>query len=454
MKKYFWRNFILIFSVAVITIVVQLGILIFQYRTSRSEWMENVYTRFVQRTDTKLELSDEEDSELDALYEYLESLDDNRISMYHIYDSQGNEVLKMTRYPEMDSELSHIIPEPGMRPQLERPLDDGRPGMNPVEGDYVGSFEIEIGESGTYTVGLYSYNPATYAYTKDLINSCIKSILISIPVCLLIAVVLSFLISRKNTSTVNEIRKALDDLSSGKHHVLLDKANKSELEEIATDIQNLGKTLEANERGRKAWLTSISHDLSTPATGIKIITDGLSDGVFKADRETVESLKHEADTLNERISKVVDYSTLQNRKLSLSRVSCQEFASGMALSFGEELEISYDDGDMCADRALMEKACRELILNAFAFGCDVSLSVGHEGENCFIKVFNTGKLPEGLSGDVLFEPWSRADSSRHSGGTGLGLPIVGTIAMLHGGKAEISSVSDSKVCASIVWPVK
>ncbi len=443
MKKYFWRNFILIFSVAVITIVVQLGILIFQYRSSRTEWMESVYTRFVQRTNTRVELSDEDGSELDALYEYLEDLDDNRISMYRIYDSQGNEVLKVTRYPD-----------PGMRPRLERALEEVRPGMEMQEGDYVGSFEIEAGDSGIYTVGLYSYNPATYTYTKDLINSCINSILISIPVCLVIAVVLSFLISRKNTSTVNEIRKALDDLSSGKHGVLLDKATKSELEEIASDIQNLDKILEADERGRKAWLTSISHDLSTPATGIKIITDGLSDGVFEADSETVESLKHEADTLNERISKVVDYSTLQSRKVSLSRFSCKDFASSMAMSFGEKLEITYDDGELCADRALMEKACRELLLNAFTFGCDVSLSVGHDGKNCFIKVLNTGKLPEGLSGDVLFEPWSRADSSRHAGGTGLGLPIVGTIAMLHGGKAELSSVSDSKVCASIVWPVK
>ena len=346
----------------------------------------------------------------------------------------------------------------GMMPSGQMPTDapmGEMPIANADElGDYIGSFEIAVGENSTYTVGLYSYNPATYRYTKDLINSCIRSILISIPVCLVIAVVLSFLISRGNTSTVNEVRTALNDLASGKHSVELKRATKSEMEEIATDIQNLGKTLEANERGRKAWLTSISHDLSTPATGIKIITDGLSDGFFEADKQTIESLKHEADTLNDRISKVVDYSTLQNRKLSLSRVACRDFAQALASSFGKEFKISYGDGDLCADVPLMEKACRELLTNAFAFGCDVELSVGQEGENYFIKVLNTGALPSGVAGEVLFEPWARADSSRHGGGTGLGLSIVGTIAMLHGGKAEIYSFSDSKVCASILWPVK
>ncbi|MCR5760788.1 MAG: HAMP domain-containing histidine kinase [Sphaerochaetaceae bacterium] len=476
MKRYFWRNFILIFSVAVITLGVQLGILIIQYRSSRGDWVDSVYSDFVGKVDSKLEYSGEARSEVDLVYDYIESLDDNRISMYRVYDSEGNEVQTIRRNPEFNNSLSHE--EPQSRPSLSTPpsisepsggppslpdsaapsMDHGAPAnedpLSSVDGDFVGAFELEVGENEVYTVQLYSYNPATYTYTKDLVNSFIRSVLISVPVCLVIAVILSLLVSRNNTATVNEVRTALNDLASGKNTVKLKRARKTEMEDIAIDIENLGKTLESNERSRKAWLTSISHDLNTPATGIKIIADALSDGIFPPDTETLNSLKHESDNLNSRISKVVDYSTLQEKKITLSRISFCDFATRMASLFSESIAVECAEGEMCADIPLMEKACRELLSNAFSFGCDVALSVGKDSGNYYIRVTNTGKLPEAVAGEVLFEPWSRADSSRHEGGTGLGLPIVGTIAMLHGGTANIAAVSDSKVCASILWPVK
>ena len=55
MRKYFWRNFILIFSVAVISLGIQLGMLAVQYRSSRAEWVDNIYTQFVAKMDSSIE---------------------------------------------------------------------------------------------------------------------------------------------------------------------------------------------------------------------------------------------------------------------------------------------------------------------------------------------------------------------------------------------------------------
>ena len=47
MRKLFLRYFISIFSIAVIVLLVQLGVLLLQYRTSQERWKNEVYDDFV-----------------------------------------------------------------------------------------------------------------------------------------------------------------------------------------------------------------------------------------------------------------------------------------------------------------------------------------------------------------------------------------------------------------------
>jgi signal transduction histidine kinase len=85
-----------------------------------------------------------------------------------------------------------------------------------------------------------------------------------------------------------------------------------------------------------------------------------------------------------------------------------------------------------------------LVSNALAHtppGGVVVLGAGADSSTVRIEVSDTGV---GIPAEALpkvFDRFFRVDSSRSqgSGGTGLGLAIVQSIALLHGGKAEISS---------------
>ncbi|MCR4677065.1 MAG: HAMP domain-containing histidine kinase [Sphaerochaetaceae bacterium] len=477
MKKYFWRNFILIFSVAVITLVIQNGILFLQYNSSQNQWKKEAYSDFVKSADLKITIS-EGDTELQTIYDYIDGFNAVKISGYAIEDKDGNTVMEIRKEPGDSTDLHPadiplereqfsgtggvpgIGPAPdGINPPSSKPDDMPQVPEIPENhsfgqgmGDFVGSIDITVNDT-PYRVKLYAYSPMNFEYTKDIINSCYRSIIIAVPVCLLIALVISFFISRNNTASVNSVRKALGELRNGEHGVKVEKARKSELKEIAEDIEALDMKLEADDRARKAWLTSISHDLNTPATGIKLIADGLADGIFPPDEETLQSLRHESDNLNQRISRVVDYSTLQSAKLVLSRVSCAEFAEKVSFANQDlgDFKVVAADGEIVADTALMEKACRELLTNALTYGCNAELKVSSSEGAYKIEVINTGKLPEGMTEEGAFEPWSRGDQSRHSGGSGLGLPITATIARLHGGDATLKQLDESLVCATVYW---
>jgi two-component system sensor histidine kinase FlrB len=93
------------------------------------------------------------------------------------------------------------------------------------------------------------------------------------------------------------------------------------------------------------------------------------------------------------------------------------------------------------DRIKLRQALRNLIANAIDVqpeGGRVRVDALADGERLALSVGDAGPgVPAALRGRVL-EPFftTRAD------GTGLGLPLVATIALLHGGRLELSSRAD------------
>ena len=322
--------------------------------------------------------------------------------------------------------------------------------------DIIGSIILAIDGEDSFIVDLLSYSPRTYEYSKDIINSCYRAILISIPFCLLIALVAAWVISSRNIQYINSVRRALNDLSRGKSGVSVPEQNNTELDEISVAIEDLDKSLQSNAKSRKAWLRSISHDLNTPATAMKVIVDGLNDGVFPTDEQTLKELQKENDTLSERIGRVIDFSTLQaDTEAVVEDVPADQFITEVLSDFSkaDRVEVNADCDAIRCDATLMARAVRELLKNACEAGEESSVIwtiSGTEDSYC-MEILNEGKLPEDMDED-FFEPWTRGDWSRTSGGSGLGLPIASAIVTLHKGTISVIQTDENHVKATIKWP--
>jgi signal transduction histidine kinase len=316
--------------------------------------------------------------------------------------------------------------------------------------DIAGSLVVKDNNEVVALVDVLTFTPFTYKDTGRLFRGLLYPFLYSIPFAFIIALFMAASISRKNQRYTQAIQDALSYLSKGENGVQLPQTKIDEQKVINASIEMLDANLLQNKKSRQAWLRSISHDLNTPVASMKLLIDGMVDGVFPLQEKTLASLKRENDSLSERIAMVVLYANLQSpeakaqtRLLDIASF-LEEVLSHFTREERERIYVDADKANVTADPKLMVQASRALLANALAASDD---SVGWAIEENAMTFSNAGKLAEGVD---FFEPWTRGDDSRSTPGSGLGLPIVSQVMRLHHGSATIEQ-QDQKVVVSLRW---
>jgi two-component system heavy metal sensor histidine kinase CusS len=112
-------------------------------------------------------------------------------------------------------------------------------------------------------------------------------------------------------------------------------------------------------------------------------------------------------------------------------------------------------GEIYADFMLFSRAVSNLVENALHFtpaGGTIQVALATGSKECVISVADTGC---GIAPEVIprvFDRLYRADSSRSSQGTGLGLALVKSIANLHGGSATVRSEIGGGTTVTMTFP--
>lgn len=303
------------------------------------------------------------------------------------------------------------------------------------DGEFKGSFDI------------IAFNVASYPATRFVLDSFLVAIAFAVVFALLVAVFFSWQISKRNENSIKDIEGALQSLSEGDYDISIRRKGVDELDAISSSIETLASRLDANERARYEWLRSISHDLNTPVSALTMLIDGAADRVFPVNDDLFKALRKETETLASRVASVKSYFSLLTMKEAnnLSSANLMNVVKALSPELRRQVVIEGDEkAEAMLDFSLALNALVEIVRNALMYGSEVRVVV----EANIIKVIDKGTLPEGYTS--FFEPWSRGDESRHSGGSGLGLPIAGRAMELMGGKASITSEGE-EVIASLVF---
>jgi signal transduction histidine kinase len=83
---------------------------------------------------------------------------------------------------------------------------------------------------------------------------------------------------------VDAVRAALAEVGEGSREISIAVRGKDELTMLAGDVEAMVAKVHAEERARRELVESISHDLRTPVTTIRLIAEGLEEGIFEQDR--------------------------------------------------------------------------------------------------------------------------------------------------------------------------
>lgn len=209
-----------------------------------------------------------------------------------------------------------------------------------------------------------------------------------------------------------------------------------------------------SERFKVDLITNISHDLKTPLTSIINYVDLLSKKEVLDDeaKNFVAILKRNSTRLKDLIVDLVFASKTSTGNLSiekslveLNEMILQIYGDYDSLFEKRDLEFSYksasDEILIYTDVNLFVRIVENLFSNAAKHarpGTRVLAGVIERESTIEFYVKNIVDEKLNMNSDELFEELLKADRSRHSEGSGLGLNIVKNLAELLGGEVKVS----------------
>ena len=219
---------------------------------------------------------------------------------------------------------------------------------------------------------------------------------------------------------------------------------------------------EQANRAKSQFIATMSHEIRTPMNGILGMVELLRDTeLTAAQRHYLDIINRSGDNLLVIINDILDYSKIEAGKMELEEQgfllddvvddSAALFAA-MANKRNVELLTSIDPAVprcLIGDPMRLQQIVVNLVGNAFKFtkAGYIHLHVSlHQDEHphtptLLFSVRDTGIGIERHVKDSLFEAFSQADNStsRHYGGTGLGLTISKQLANMMGGEIGVDS---------------
>ena len=207
----------------------------------------------------------------------------------------------------------------------------------------------------------------------------------------------------------------------------------------------------ASYEKQKRFITDASHELKTPLTIISANVEVLE--MMQEENEWTKNIRNQVSRTNALVEQMVTLSrmdeenSLQAEKFSLSEAVTEtaELFRTMTDNVEKQLEIAVGgEYTYCGDEKLIRQLISLLVDNAVKYSSEkgtIKVTLQQKGRHYYLTVWNTVEEIQKGNLDILFERFYRLDSSRNSktGGSGIGLSIVKSIAEAHRGKVQAKS---------------
>lgn len=198
----------------------------------------------------------------------------------------------------------------------------------------------------------------------------------------------------------------------------------------------------------KTMLLSLSHDIKTPLSAIKLYAKGISRGLFSGEEKlsgAADSINTNADEIERYLNEIIrnlhnDFMKFEvhNSEFYLSQVMRRitaYYQDKLSVSGTEFAAADFADCMLSGDSDRLEEVLQNIIENAVKYGDGKRIAVTFsDEEDCrLITVTNTGcTLPDEEAAHI-FESFWRGSNANNKPGSGLGLYICSRLMKEMGG---------------------
>ena len=299
--------------------------------------------------------------------------------------------------------------------------------------------------------------------TTDIIlarRNLSRSVLLIQAVLVLLIIVVSFYFSRL---LIRPFGKVTAMMNSGGPDFLTDDISMPEYTETAllSEAYNqMRHRLQAQEESRQMFVSNVSHELKTPMTSMKVLSDSLIQQAQVGEvpnelyREFMVDIGEEIDRENKIITDLLNLVRMDrhSQDIHIEETNINDLIGliikrlrPIAAKRGIEITLeSYKPIIAQVDQTKFTLAVSNLVENAIKYNKDngwVRISLNVDNTYFFVKVQDSGIGIPLEDQEQIFERFYRVDKShsREIGGTGLGLAITRQAVLMHHGAIRVYS---------------
>ncbi len=244
------------------------------------------------------------------------------------------------------------------------------------------------------------------------------------------------------------------------------------------EIKHARQLAELANEAKSNFLATMSHEIRTPISGVIGMVDLLHQTSLKGYQiEMVDIIRNSANSLLDIIDDILDFSKIESGKLALDNTlfspeknleDVSLLLDRMALEKNVELSLHIDSAlpeRIIGDELRLRQILINLVNNAIKFSANaqpygkvrISIKPQTQTHDTLTIAFIISDNGIGMSEKTLaqlFTPFMQADASttRHYGGTGLGLTITRHLVELMGGEIEVRSREGSGTTFTVRIP--
>ena len=442
-NRLFWRMFSAFMAILLVTTLVLSLLMVVMVRSERAQSLENEL--WLQARDVA-KLMQQYDAT--AFWRSDSSLSTLNWKIGEIRDNYNADIWLVSRNYQLlvlgDNEVSQEqLSDTVLLDQINLVLSGTEIRFQGIVPD-LGPHVVTIGVPWLSTAGRVGGAVLMHLSTQSLsvdYSDLIRSAIIAASAAIVLGLILSTIIAKRQSEPIRQIRMAVTDFAHGKLDRRVAVHADEELMQLADSFNSMAEELSGIEASRRMFVASVSHELRSPLTCIRGYVEGMLDGtIAPADREKyMNVVLSETNRLTKLVAELLDLSRIEsgNMPMTLVPFDLLELIRLELIKFEGRIEeqhiqvsVNLPDGTVMvySDIDRTRQVLTNLLDNAVKFcspGGHIGVAVDARFDPVTICITNDGDPIDPTDLPHIFDRFYKADKAHTSGqGTGLGLSIV------------------------------